>query len=74
MVKSSGAIQLKIDTILRKIFSSLLFGSTKLHGVLQMKTVKCTTNISVYFSRKAAIISLRQRSSVHHIAHELFLM
>jgi len=31
-------IQLTIDTILRKIFSSLLFGSTKLLGVLKMKT------------------------------------
>jgi hypothetical protein len=55
-------MKLTIDTILRKIFSILLFGSTKLLGVLQMKTVKFTTNISVHFSRKAAIIALRKRA------------
>ena len=55
-------MQLTTDTVLRKIFSILLFGSTKLLGVLQMKTVKFTTNISVHFSRKAAIIALRKRA------------
>jgi hypothetical protein len=62
LYNSRERVQLTVDTILLKIFSSLLFGSKKLLSVLQRKTVRFTTNISIHFSRKAAITALRKRA------------